>query len=115
MPISQMVARWLTNQGQDAVHAIDLNLDRAPDTAILAHAAQDARTVVTADLDYPRLLALSQATEPSLILFRHGNWNEADVTARLTDVLAGMTEIEITQSILVVDKDRVRRRRLPLA
>jgi predicted nuclease of predicted toxin-antitoxin system len=115
MPISPMVARWLTNQGHDAVHAIDLNLNRAPDTVILAHAAQDARTVVTADLDYPRLLALSQATAPSLILFRHGNWNEAEVIARLTDVLAVLTETEITQSILVVDKDRIRRRRLPLA
>jgi len=115
MPISPMVARWLTNQGHDAVHAIDLNLDRAPDTAILAHAAQDARLVITADLDYPRLLALGQATEPGMILFRHGNWSEAEVIARLTDVLAILPESEITQSILVIDKDRIRRRRLPLA
>ena len=115
MPISPLAARWLTGQGHNAVHAIDLNLDRAPDTVILAHAAQDQRTVVTADLDYPRLLALRHATQPSLILFRHGNWNEVEVIARLNEVLAALPESEITQSILVVDKDRVRRRRLPLA
>jgi predicted nuclease of predicted toxin-antitoxin system len=114
MPISPMVARWLIGQGHDAVHAVDLSLDRAPDSVILAHAAQDARTVITADLDYPRLLALTQATEPSLILFRRGDWSEAAVITRLTDVLAGLTESEITQSILVLDKERVRRRRLPL-
>jgi hypothetical protein len=28
------------------------------------------RTIVTADLDYPRMLALAQSNEPSLILFR---------------------------------------------
>jgi hypothetical protein len=67
-----------------------------------------------ADLDYPLLLALAQTTEPSLILFRHGNWSEADVVARLSEVLAGLSEQDIAQSILVVDRDRVRRRRLPI-
>jgi hypothetical protein len=37
--------------------------------------------------------------QPSLILFRHGNWNEADVIARLTDVFAGLTETETTWSL----------------
>jgi hypothetical protein len=49
-----------------------------------------------------------------VILFRHGNWSEADVVARLSQVLAGLSEQDIAQSILVVDRDRVRRRRLPI-
>jgi hypothetical protein len=44
--------------------------DRAPDTEIIARAATDKRTSITADLDYPRRLALSRATEPSPVLFR---------------------------------------------
>jgi predicted nuclease of predicted toxin-antitoxin system len=107
MPLSPTLARWLNDQGHDAVHALELGLDRAPDMAILARAAAETHTVITADLDYPRLLALAQAVELSLILFRHGNWSEAEV-------LASVDETEITQSILVVDRDRVRRRRLPL-
>ena len=39
-------------------------------------ARQEARTVVTTDLDYPRLLALTGAEGPSLILFRGGDWSE---------------------------------------
>jgi predicted nuclease of predicted toxin-antitoxin system len=70
---------------------------------------------VTADLDYPRLLALAQTTEPSLILFRDGNWSEADVVARLHEVLQALSVDDIVQSIIVVDRNRVRRRRLPVA
>ena len=72
------------------------------------------RTVVTADLDYPRLLALAQASEPSLTLFRDGHWSEAEVIARMTGVLAALSEEEIAQSIVVIEKNRVRRRRLPI-
>ena len=114
MPLSPGLAQWLSEQGHDAIHAVNLGLQRAPDSDIVARAKQDARTIVTADLDYPRLLALAQTTEPSLILFRHGNWSEAEVVARLSEVLAGLSELDIAQSILVVDRDRVRRRRLPI-
>ena len=102
-------------RGHDAVHASALGLDRAADTEILTRAAQEVRTVVTADLDYPRLLALAGAAGPSLILFRGGNWSEADVLARMEQVLDGLGESEITRSIIVVDRIRVRRRRLPIS
>jgi hypothetical protein len=49
-----------------------------------------------------------------LILFRGGNWSEADVVARMEAILHGLKETDIQQSILVIDRDRVRRRRLPL-
>lgn len=51
---------------------------------------------------------------PSLILFRGGDWSEAEVIARLSEVLATLAEAEISQSIIVVEKTRLRRRRLPL-
>jgi predicted nuclease of predicted toxin-antitoxin system len=84
------------------------------DGPIIARAKQEARTVITVDLDYPRLLTLAQATEPSLILFRDGDWSEAAVIARMGEVLAALTEADITESIIVVDHFRVRRRRLPI-
>src|ERR1700737_983222 len=115
MPLPPALAQWLVSQGHDAVHASAVGLDRSTDTEILARARQEARTVVTADLDYPRLLALAGAAGPSLILFRGGNWSEADVLARMEQVLDGLGESEITRSIIVVDRIRVRRRRLPIS
>ncbi len=96
------------------MHAIALGLDRAPDTAIIARALLESRTIVTADLDYPRLLAITQATAPSLILFRDGEWSEADVRERFGAVLAALNEDDIRDSVVVVERDRIRRRRLPL-
>jgi predicted nuclease of predicted toxin-antitoxin system len=96
------------------VHAADLGLHRASDVAIMTRAKQELRTIITADLDYPRLLATARSREPSLILFRDGGWSEDDVTKRLGEVLAALTEADIDQSIVVVDRDRVRRRRLPI-
>ena len=115
MPLPPALAQWLTTQGHDAVHASAVGLDRSADTEILTHARQEARTVVTADLDYPRLLALAGAEGPSLILFRGGDWSEHDVTARMQQILHVMGESELAQSIVVVDRTRVRRRRLPIA
>jgi len=59
MSLSPGLAQWLSDQGHDAVHAVDLGLQRAPDSAIIARARQEMRTVVAADLDYPRLRALA--------------------------------------------------------
>lgn len=53
MPLSPKLASWLRRQGHDAVHAAEIGLHRAPDSEILSRAEHEARTVATADLDYP--------------------------------------------------------------
>lgn len=115
MPLSPALSQWLRNHGHDAVHAADLGLNRADDKEILARAIEEARTVITADLDYPRLLALAAASGPSLILFRRGDWSDREVIARMGEVLNSLDEDAISHSIVVVQHDRVRRRRLPIA
>jgi len=114
MPLSPALARWLIDEGHNAVHATDIGMAKATDAEILSRARQEARNVITADLDYSRLLALARVTVPSLILFRGGNWSEIDVIKRMHELLQGLSEIDIEQSMLIVDRQRVRRRRLPL-
>src|SRR5947209_304812 len=107
MPLSPTLAAWLRDQGYDAVHVSELGLHRAPDTDIMARAKEESRTIITADLDYPRLLALARSTDPSLILFRDGDWSEAAVITRMGQILQALPEAEIERSIIVVDRDRV--------
>ena len=114
MPLSPTLAAWLRDRGHDAVHVADLGLGRASDSDLLKQAKQEGRTIITADLDYPRLLAMAGATEPSLILFRDGNWADADILGRMDMLLHSLTEDDLAMSIIVVERDRVRRRRLPL-
>jgi predicted nuclease of predicted toxin-antitoxin system len=101
-------------RGHDAFHAAEIGLNRATDQTIIARARREDRTIITADLDCPRLLAVAHATEPSLILFRGGDWSEEDTIARTSEILEVANETDIQQSILVVDRDRIGRRRLPI-
>jgi len=93
---------------------MESELDRASDDEIIDRARMEGRTIVTADLDYPRLLALAQLVNPSLILFRDGDWSDADVIARMGAVLNALSEHDVAGSIVVVERHRVRRRRLPI-
>ncbi|WP_028133181.1 DUF5615 family PIN-like protein [Bradyrhizobium japonicum] len=114
MPLSPVLSHWLTESGHDAVHASEIGLHAASDVEIIDRARQEARTVVTADLDYPRLIATAGTDSPSLVLFRGGDWTEAAVRTRLSEVLSALTQDEIEGSIIIIDRDRVRRRRLPI-
>jgi predicted nuclease of predicted toxin-antitoxin system len=114
MPLSPALAQSLQARGHDAVPASAIGLGRAPDAEIIRRARDEARTVITADLDYPPLLALTNASGPGLILFRGGDWSDNEITDRLRQVLAAIGENDLEPSILVVDRRRVRRRQLPI-
>lgn len=114
MPLSPGLAIWLVQQGHEAVHALELGLARASDEVILERARREQRVVVTADLDYPRLLTLTRAEGPGLILFRGGNYSEQEAVDRLRRTLETIPDEELPNSIVVIEKGRIRRRQLPL-
>jgi predicted nuclease of predicted toxin-antitoxin system len=78
MPLSPELAAWLQAEGHDAIHASAISLYRAPDAEILQVAADQNRVIITADLDFPRLLASLRAEGPGLILLRGGNYSEVE-------------------------------------
>lgn len=57
------------------VHASDIGLFMTKDREILDTARKQNRIIITADLDFPQLLAISKAKDPGIILFRGGNYN----------------------------------------
>jgi predicted nuclease of predicted toxin-antitoxin system len=69
MPVTPLAVTHLRAIGHDAVHAHEIGLARASDIQVLQAARREERIIVTADLDYPRLLAVHQAS-PGIILFR---------------------------------------------
>jgi predicted nuclease of predicted toxin-antitoxin system len=114
MPLSPLLADRLKAKGHDAVHAIHLAMGRAPDSKILERARIDQRIVITADLDYPRLLAITRAEGPGLILFRGGNYSDQEIFEGMDRVFETIPLENLTNSIVVIEKKRIRRRPLPL-
>jgi predicted nuclease of predicted toxin-antitoxin system len=114
MPVTPQAVAHLEAKGDDALHASTAGLATEDDSVILERAGIDDRIVVTADLDYPRLLALLKADRPGVILFRGGSYSDAEMLALLDRVLAQSDTLELERSITVVDQHRIRRRSLPI-
>lgn len=115
MPVSASLVSVLEAYGHEGVHAQQLGLDRAPDEDLLELARLEQRVIVTADLDFPRILALSAAEGPGLILFRGGTYTDEEMRGLLERVLEAVEPEALENSICVVDKQRVRITRLPLS
>ena len=81
---------------------------------MLALARREGRIVITADLDFPRILAFSLAEGPGVILFRGGNYSDIEMCDLLERVLSGISSEIIESSICVVDRNRIRFTQLPI-
>jgi len=57
---------------------------------------------------------MSHAKDPGIILFRGGNYNEQEMLELLKRVLDNLKEEKLSNSIIVVDKTRMRRCPLPI-
>ncbi|HEX9732740.1 MAG TPA: DUF5615 family PIN-like protein [Thermoanaerobaculia bacterium] len=115
MPVSRMLLEVLERFGYSGVHASEIGMSRAADSDLLELARREARVIITADLDFPRLLALSSAKGPGVILFRGGSYSDREMCDLLERVLTTLDPETLAQSICVVDRHRLRVTRLPLS
>ena len=114
MPVSSMLLEVLDFHGHEGVHVHQIGKDRAADSELLEIARLEDRIVITADLDFPRLLALSLAKGPGVILFRGGNYSDTEMCDLLERVLIEVSSEVLESSICVVDRNRIRFTRLPI-
>ena len=69
--LSPRLLKPLRDTGYDVAHVGDVDLIAASDAEIFDHAVTGGFTVVTADSDFPMLLALRRTQSPSVIHLRH--------------------------------------------
>lgn len=113
--LSSLVADGLVGAGHDAVHAESLGLARAEDPVIFRRAVEEDRVIVSADTDFGDLLVMQGALKPSVVLIRRaGDRRAGQVLALLlANLPAFETDLEVG-AIVVLNRDRVRIRRLPI-
>jgi len=114
MAISQSTVAWLRDQGHEALHVRDVGMQRANDEVILAKAREDGSVLLTLDLDFGYLMAISGAALPNMIIFRLGNEIAESITRRLEAVLNCCQEDLLSGALITVDDDTIRVRQLPI-
>ena len=112
--LSPIIAKGLSQQGYDAVHVRDYNLQNASDHDIFIKAGGEDRVIISADTDFGTMLSFQMTNKPSLILFRRSSRNPE---AQLSFLIANLPNLQkdLEQGCIVVLEDtRIRLRSLPL-
>ncbi len=114
MGISQKSVAWLRAEGHDTVHLRDEQLQRLPDAEILEKAKKENRIILTCDLDFTALLAASQSSLPSVILFRLEDERPDNINRRLFTVISESSIALQSGAVISVDERKHRVRLLPI-
>jgi predicted nuclease of predicted toxin-antitoxin system len=112
--LSPSIAAGLRAAGHDAIHIRDRQLQSASDSTIFELAGSEDRILISADTDFGTLLALREQVKPSVILLRRGPKKPPDELRLLLANLPAIEEFALRGSIIVIEGDRIRIRRLPI-
>ena len=104
----------LTNENIEAAHWSRVGKPNAPDEEIMNYARENDYAVFTHDLDFGTMLALTQATSPSVLQVRAQDILPKSIGNIVIKILQKYKD-EIEQGALIVfDKAKERVRILPL-
>jgi len=114
MGVATGVVDWLRQNGHEAKHLREERLHRIPNGEIFAKAISENRILITFDLDFGEILALSKREKVSIILFRLHDTRTSHLINRLSIVLEDSAEALGEGAVVVVEESRHRVRYLPL-
>jgi predicted nuclease of predicted toxin-antitoxin system len=112
--ISPRTVQFLRRLGHDVVRVSDVAPPSLPDQEIIALAVREHRAVLTQDLDFSRLVALSGARQPSLISLRLSTARIERVNDALEQALPTLESSVQDGAAITIEDHRIRVRRLPL-
>ena len=107
------VTTWLNSQGHDATHLRDEGLQRLPNGEIFDKAIAESRVVVTFDLDFGEIVALSKGRKTGVILFRLRHTRTSFVVQRLSEVITDCADALARGAVVIVEETRQRIREFP--
>jgi predicted nuclease of predicted toxin-antitoxin system len=114
MHVSMRTVEALRQLGHDVTRVADVLAPTATDTQIVDEAIRDDRVILTQDLDFSALVAVSGRSVPSVVSLRLSSARVETVNARLTRVLPMLEADLAAGAIAVVEDLRVRTRKLPV-
>lgn len=112
--ISPKTVADLQKQGYEIMRSSEVLPASAPDINILEFARTENWVVLTQDLDFSMLVALSRYSQPSLITLRLSSAKPDIVTQKLLDVLPQIEEALQEGSAIAIQDESIRVRKLPV-
>lgn len=108
------VAQMLQAAGHDAQHVGSVAMATASDLEIITYARAEGRTVITLDADFHALVAVSNATGPTVIRVRIEGLRAEAMTRLLARVLDQLATDIANGALITIDDHGARVRALPL-
>jgi predicted nuclease of predicted toxin-antitoxin system len=112
--ISPSTVALLRTLGHDVVRADALLPNTATDEEIVTAARADDRSILTQDLDFSAIIALSGARSPSLVTLRLSSSRVPHVNDVLARVLPQIAEDVTRGTAVTIEEGAIRRRPLPI-
>ena len=112
--ISPKTVADLQKQGYEITRSSEVLPANAPDINILEFARLENWVVLTQDLDFSMLVALSRYSQPSLITLRLSSAKPDIVTQKLLEVLPQIEEALQEGSAITIQDESIRIRKLPV-
>ncbi|MBC7217456.1 MAG: DUF5615 family PIN-like protein [Candidatus Caldatribacterium sp.] len=114
MNISPETVKLLQEHGWDILRVSEVLLAGATDLEVLEFARREQRILITQDLDFSALLALSGYSCPSLVTLRLPLPEPEVVALRLLKVIPEIEPLLLEGGAVTVEENVVRIRRLPI-
>ncbi len=114
MGISPATVEFLVRLGHEATHLHAEGLDHLPDSAILEKARRESAIVLTSDLDFGELLALSGDQLPGVVIFRLQDMRPDNVNEHLRRVTTDHADALTQGAVISVSERSIRVRQLPI-
>ncbi len=114
MNISPNTVKALQQKGWDIIRVSNLLPINSSDQEILKLARREGRVLVSQDLDFSTLMALSGHNRPSLVTIRMSVSDPETITERLIEVLPGIEKALQEGCAVTIEDIAFRIRRLPI-
>ena len=115
MNLSPRLVELLAGAGMEATHWNAVGSNDASDHEIMAYAKEHGFIVLTHDLDYGAILAVTNAEKPSVVQIRAGDVTPETLIEAVITGLHQCKQALADGALLTIDPARLRIRLLPLS
>ncbi|NWG31350.1 MAG: DUF5615 family PIN-like protein [Rhodocyclaceae bacterium] len=114
MNLSPRWAGFLTVAGFEAHHWSAVGAATAPDRVIMQHARDNDCVVLTSDLDFGAILAVTGGEKPSVVQIRSDDLGVESIGQQVVAALRQLTDELQSGALVTIEPQRTRLRILPL-